>query len=355
VRIRYKDETGVWKTKTVRGFARKKDAEGYVDGLGIKRGYYRPSPRSSVNQLRDRWLPTLPATRSANTVRVYEAWTGRFAERYGDRQVSELRLDDLERWLTELSRSMSPTTVASARTIVSVMLNQAVKWEIITRNPAKLVAAPRLDTAERSVWDPSQMGSFLSHTETDRLAAAYRLLLTTGVRLGCLLGLRDEDVDLDRSEIRIRQTRIMCNGRVLTGKPKTEKSRRTIALDDRTVAMLRRYRDTRDLEKMVAGDDWQGSGLFFTDEIGRGIHPDNFRRYFARLVKSSGLPRITVHDCRHSYATAALASGVPVKLVSERLGHANIGITLNTYGHVLPGQDAAVAKEVAALIDKDES
>jgi integrase len=346
-----------WGTDTKRGFQRKGDAEDYrtTELAKIKGNTYTRPSKITPPQLRDRWIKALPANHEPATVASYERWSARFADRFAQREVSTLQVDDIEGWVAELrDAGLSDTSAGYALSVVKIMLKQAAVWGIVARNVASLTKRPKPDTKERRVWDLTQIKAFGAHVEGDSDAAAIRLLLFCGIRLGELLGLRLEDVDLSAPEIRIRQTRVTVKGQVLTGRPKTAKSRRTIGLDARTADVLRRHLETRELEKMVAGDAWVESGLVFTDQLGRGIRPGTFRRRFAKLVASSGLPVISVHDCRHSHATAALASGQPIKVVSERLGHSNIGITLNTYGHVLPGQDAALATAVAALIDDED-
>ena len=143
---------------------------------------------------------------------------------------------------------------------------------------------------------------------------------------------------------------MVVNYEVVVSEPKTQKGRRSLALDPATVAALREHR-TRQLEQRLAvGPRWQESGLVFTWPDGRPIHPERFSRWFEQHAHAASLPKIRLYDVRHSYATAALAAGVPAKVVSERLGHANIAITMDTYSHVLPGLDKQAAGTVARLI-----
>jgi Phage integrase family len=147
-----------------------------------------------------------------------------------------------------------------------------------------------------------------------------------------------------------RRPRVAVNYEVVVSEPKTAKGRRSLALDPATLAALRDQR-TRQLEQRLAvGPRWQDSGLVFIWPDGRPIHPECFTRWFEQHARAAGLPRIRLPDVRHSYAPAALAAGVPAKVVSERLGHANIAITMDTYSHVLPGLDAQAAGTVARLI-----
>jgi hypothetical protein len=134
------------------------------------------------------------------------------------------------------------------------------------------------------------------------------------------------------------------------GEPKTARGRRTIALDPATVAALRQYRKRQAEERLRAGPHYADSGLAFTMPDGAPIHPNRFSLWFRRRARAAGLPAIRLHDMRHSYATAGLAAGVPPKVMSERLGHATVAFTLDTYTSALPAMDKSAADVVAALI-----
>jgi integrase len=147
----------------------------------------------------------------------------------------------------------------------------------------------------------------------------------------------------------VRQPRVVVDYRVQVSEPKTAKGRRSLALDSVTIAALRAHRARQAEERLAVGPGYQESGLVITRLDGSPIHPERFSSWFRQHVRAAGLPRIRLHDVRHSYATAALAAGVPAKVVSERLGHSAIAITMDTYSHVLPGLDEA-AGTVARLI-----
>jgi integrase len=206
------------------------------------------------------------------------------------------------------------------------------------------------------VWTPGQLRAFLLHVREDRHYAAWLLAATTGMRRGELLGLRWIDVDLDAGRVAIRRPRVVVDHAVYTSEPKTARSRRSIALDSATVAALREHQARQAAERVVIGPGYQDSGLVFTRPDGSPIHPHLFSDWFKQHVRRAGLPKIRLHDVRHSYASAALAAGIAAKVVSERLGHATIATTMDTYSHVLPGLDERAATTVAQLIlEGDES
>ena len=184
----------------------------------------------------------------------------------------------------------------------------------------------------------------------DRLVAAWHLLATTGMRRGELLGLRWVDVDLEGAFLSVRQTRVSVDYQVEVGTPKTERGTRTVALDPATVAVLHEHRSRQLEERLAWGPAWTDSGLVLTREDGTEIHPQRFSQYFRRLASSSGLPLIRLHDVRHSYATALIKAGQPIKVVSQRIGHASPTITMAIYQHVLPSDDVEAAAAGARLI-----
>jgi integrase len=245
---------------------------------------------------------------------------------------------------------LTPKTVRNIHGALHAALRDAVRWGFVARNVATAADLPKSTTPEMRVWRPEQLRAFLDQVRDDRLYAAWLLLATTGMRRGEVAGLRWVDVDLDAARVPPRRPRVVVNHQVLVSEPKTTKGRRSIALDPATVAALREHRRWQLEKRLAVGPGWEDSGLVFTWPDGRPLHPERFSKWFEQHTRAAGLPRIRLHDVRHSYATAALAAGIPAKIVSERLGHANIAITMDTYSHVLPGLDELAAGTVAQLI-----
>jgi integrase len=150
--------------------------------------------------------------------------------------------------------------------------------------------------------------------------------------------------------VRVAQARVRAGNKVVAGEPKTARGRRTPALDPTTVAALRQHRKRQNEERLATGPRYADSGLAFTMPGGTPIHPNRFSLWFRRHARAAGLPAIRLHDMRHSYATAGLAAGVPPKVMSERLGHATVAFTLDTYTSALPALDKSAADVVAGLI-----
>jgi integrase len=203
------------------------------------------------------------------------------------------------------------------------------------------------------VWGVKDLKAFLASEREGPLYALWLTLATTGMRRGEALGLTWDDLDLEAGHLAITKTRIMNGYQTLLSTPKTRKGRRLIALDPVTASILKKERARQIKEHLAKGEPWNETGSVFVREDGEPYHPERVSKLFAQSSKKAGLPIIRLHDLRHTYATLALVAGVHPKVVSERLGHANIGITLDCYSHCLPSLSEEAAHRVAALVLPD--
>jgi len=203
---------------------------------------------------------------------------------------------------------------------------------------------------EMHTWTRDELRSFLATVRDDRLYAAWVLLATTGMRRGELLGVRWSDIDFDGGSVAVRQTLSSVGGKITFSTPKTAKSRRNVPLDPTTVEALRQHRDAQGKERVTWAEIYTDLDLVFCREDGSVLRPDTITRRFHELSKRAGVPLIRLHDVRHSYASLGLAAGTHPKVMAERLGHATVGITLDTYSHVAPALARHAADDLAALI-----
>lgn len=221
-----------------------------------------------------------------------------------------------------------------------------MKKKLLAYNPALSVELPATEASKARVWDAEQAGRFLDFVKDDRLYALYLLVVMAGLRRGEVVGLRWEDVQLDTGYLRIAQQVVEVAGNVYVGPPKTKAGERAVALDPDTVAVLRAHRAAQMRERLAWGEAWTDTGLVFTREDGQMLQPAAVSIRFRAIATKAGVPVIRFHDLRHTCATLALAADVPMKVVSDRLGHSTMAITANLYTAVLP----AVAREAALRI-----
>lgn len=249
---------------------------------------------------------------------------------------------------------LSPKSVRNVHVVLRKALGDAVKWNNLPRNVAAFADPPKMRQSgdkEMGTWNAQELRAFLDFISEDRLYPAFYLDANTGMRRGEVLGVRWTDIDLDKGALSVRQTLLCVDYELEFGTPKTARGRRQIALDKGTVTILKAWKKRQLEERIAIGGGYHDEhGLVFTKVDGSPLHPDLFSQTFDRLVSKSGLPRIRLHDLRHTHATMALQANVPVKVVSERLGHASVAITLDVYSHVLPGMQEDAAEKVARLV-----
>ncbi|MBW3663391.1 MAG: site-specific integrase [Actinobacteria bacterium] len=248
-------------------------------------------------------------------------------------------------------KPLSIATVQRIHHILRRALDQLVDDEVIDRNPAAKATVPRRDprtgadptVRELRTWTAAQVRVFLASTVGHEYADVWRLAIGTGMRRGELLGLRWDDVDSDGRRLVVRKSLTVIDGRP---ELKTIKSSRPriVTLDAATWQAIEHRAADRPPRNPL--------DVVFTDASGDPILPDRVTRAWRKLMTELPLPRLRLHDLRHTHASLLLAQGVPVKVVSERLGHASVQITLDVYAHVLPSMDADAAATFGALLDR---
>jgi|WetSurMetagenome_2_1015567.scaffolds.fasta_scaffold05447_1 integrase len=260
-----------------------------------------------------------------------------------------------ERQKAEKPKPLTATTVRHIHTTLHRALRDAMRWGLIQRNPADAADPPALrltEANEMKTWSAKELKSFLEKTKDDRLHPLWRMLASTGMRRGEALGLRWADVDLEAANpsLMVRQALVAAGYKVAFSEPKTKRGRRTIWLDAQTVEALRVWREAQDRERKGKPELWTETGLVFTRESGIAWHPDRISKLFEEAVSASGLPRIRLHDLRHTHATIALGASIHPKVVSDRLGHSTVSFTLDVYSHCIPALAQDAADKIAELV-----
>ena len=353
-----------------RGFETKAEAhEVRLELLGqARRDEYVPPSRQTLAEYVDEWLTTIESTIRPATHHSYARnMRLHVVPQIGAMRLQQIDAATLNRLFSTLQapgsnrskpdQGLSDRTVRYVAAILHRAFKDAVRWGRLTRNPSDAADPPQATSAavraELRTWTAEELASFLkqSASENDRLHPAWNFLALTGCRRGEALGLRWSDVDLQAATVSIRQTLIVVNHEPLFGTPKTGAGTRVIDLDQATTRSLRSLRKRQLEERLVMGDGWPNHDLVFTHADGRLLHPERFSREFSRRIERYALPVIRLHDLRHTWATLALKSGIHPKVVQERLGHATINVTLDTYSHVTAGMQREAAEAIAAIIN----
>ena len=247
------------------------------------------------------------------------------------------RVDRLES--KHQAKGLSPKTVRNLHQIIASAMKLAKEQRLILADPTEGCALPRLEHREMQTLPVEQLQSFLREAKDSGMFELYYLELATGLRRGELLGLKWEDIDLERGDLRVRRQIARINGEVVEAPLKTKNAYRTLPLAEDTVSILLEQKEK------VGGSPW-----VFPSPTGGPISPDSVLHMLHRVLKRAGLPRIRFHDLRYTFATLALQNGVDVKTVSGMLGHFSVGFTLDTYAHVTTASQRQAAKTMGSVL-----
>ena len=335
-------------------------------------GIELPRADLTVGKFLDGWLnDVLPGTIRATTLQQYRDVVKLYiVPVLGQKRLRTLTAHDVSRMQQFLAheylrrpspdgaraKGVAPHTQRIARSVLRRALRWAEQEGQVTRNVASIAHGVKIDAPEGRTLTPDQARAFLTKIEEHRLAAAFTVALSLGLRLGELLALTWPDVELDGSKPRLTVQhalkRLSGVGLVLED-TKTRTSRRTVYLPTSAAAALKAHRARQYAERLHAGSAWEplplGVDLVFRTEFGTAIDPANFRHYTYSVTQSAGLGKWSPHELRHSAASLLLGQGVDLKVVSETLGHSSIRITADVYGHLLEParEEAAEAMERA--------
>lgn len=294
------------------------------------------------------WVDTIaPARVRPRTLESYRSMIRlHILPRIGQRRLDQLMPEHLEQMYADLLASgRSPATVLRVHRVLHRALKIAVQRERVSRNVATLVDPPKQRRAETPMpLDVDECRKVLGAAEGRRNAARWTVALALGLRQSEALGLQWRDINLDVGKLSVRRGLHRVDGKgLMFEEPKTPRSRRTVALPGPLTAALRKHRETQDLERMVAGTDWQDFDLVFAQPNGRPLDKHSDYEAWTRLLADAGVRHIRLHDGRHTAATLLLTAGVHPRVVMELLGHSQMRTTTDIYSHVMP----ALAQEAA--------
>lgn len=322
-------------------------------------GPVRDSSRTLAQWL-DEWVTTfLRASDRAESTKTMHAGYARvwIIPVLGDVRLDQLNVNDINRlMLTMKADGRADATRRNCYTTLRIALDDAVVNGLLATNPVHRVKQPRVTRHEARFLRTEEVAALIRAAATLRYGPILSFILGTGLRRGEALALTWGHIDLGQGAARVNGSLVRRDGQLVVSTPKTAASRRSVALSPAMVALLQRWRTAQAAEQLVAGNLWHDdgggprTGYVFTTAFGGPVEPQNVLRTVQLAATAAGLQNVTVHALRHTYATTALLSGVPLKVVSANLGHASIQITADTYGHVTDDAAQAAAAAVAEAL-----
>jgi len=319
--------------------------------VNMDRGYNLLGGSISLEEYLSGWLVNHSVSLRKKTAHAY----GRVIRNHinpiiGKKRLRDLRLVEMENFYSQLlQKGLGPRTIRVAHNILHSSLAKAVRYGLIIFNPTQGASLPRYSHDEMNVLDTNQVAQFLVAAQNSPHYALFHLAITTGMRIGELLGLKWIDVQWNAGVIHVQRQKqdIPGEGCVFV-EPKTNAGRRTIKLGEGSLDVLRRHKKDQDFRKMIVGKRWRDMDLVFANSIGGPGVTSNIRREYNRVLELAGLPRIRFHDLRHTTASLLLNNKVPVIVVSNMLGHSKPSVTLDIYAHVFHDMQG----EAAVVMDR---
>jgi integrase len=355
VRVEYPTDpvTGKRRQRS-KSFKTKKEAEKALAQwlVEIERGTAVEPTKLTTGDLLTQWFGVHRADLRPASVALYETMLRRHIVpglgavpllKLAPQHLTAFYADKRERGKVNGTGGLSSRSVRILHNIIHEALDWAMKQQIIARNVTDAIDAPKFSYREKRVWTADESRRLLAAAADHEWGPLFLVLLTTGMRRGECLGLRWRDLDWQTGKVRIAQQVTAVKGQIAIGEPKTPKARRAVTLAPSCLAALKEHR-TKQLEARLRATEWEDHDLIFCTSRGKRIHPRNIGRTLDRLCEVAGVPRLSVHQTRHTHTTLLFQDGQNVKMISERLGHSSVGVTLEIYAHLAENaQDAAAA------------
>lgn len=270
--------------------------------------------------------------------------------RIGNVKMQELSPIICQKFVNDMHKcGYARNTIDRVCTLIKLALDKAVTFKYIKENHMRKVTLPKKTKNEMKVWNSSQANQFLDSTKDKRYFCVYAIALFTGMRQGEILGLRWKDIDFDKKIITVRQT-LAHYGKTLKSGTKTIAGERNISMPEQLLTILKKHRKQYAAFKVATVDFVDEDLVIYNLKNGGTVFPSNLTKAYIKDVKRSGLPHIRFHDLRHTHATMLIEKNLNVKVISERLGHSKVGITLDIYSHVLPSMQQEVADKLDEII-----
>ncbi len=308
----------------------------------------------TVGQYLAQWLKSVQGNLSPRTVEGYTTIINRIIPSLGAIPLTALRPDTLQKYYTDCLETgrmnkqggLNPLTVRHHHTLLHRALKNAMEWGLIMRNPADAAHPPPSAPPEIHIMSEDEIQTFLEAAKQTPYYDLYFTVLYTGLRRSEVLALRWSDIDLLGCQLSVsRSIHRLRDGSYIFRQPKSAKGKRMVALSPSATHVLRQHREKMTAERLLSGIPLKDGDLVFAKSDGSPIRPNTVTRAWPMLAVRAGLKPIRLHDARHTHASLMLKQGIHPKIVQERLGHATISVTLDTYWHVAPGLQEAAAQK----------
>jgi integrase len=345
-----RDENGNLKRKWFNGKTKKEVIEKMQPVLAlISAGDYVEPSKTSLGEWLDAWLSEYKKNVLKPT--TYDSYETNIRchlkPGLGHISLKDLKTVDIQRFINDkFEGGVSTALIRKLKNIIHGSLKQAMVNQLVTKNVSEGVVLPTHKQKEIRVFSKDEEKAFINELKGDRLEVAFKLDLVSGLRIGELLGLTWDCIDLTNGIITVKQSLIRVKNRsknpekknlyIIENTTKTRNSKRKVPIPKAAVSMLQKYKLKQEWEKRIAEGTYEDNNLLFCTALGNRIIPRNAERSFARVAKKAGITGASIHSLRHTYATRLFEKGVAAKTVSELLGHKNVSHTLDVYTHVLP-------------------
>jgi integrase len=347
--------------QTTRRFKTLKEAKAELARTGheVQTGTFTPRWDGTVDEVLNNWLASACFERAAATKASYHGIVRIPRERLGQRKARSITRQDIEKlrgWTLAEGRKCggkrgTPLSARSAALMLSTLnaaFTQAERDGLIARNPCRYVKLPRQEKAQRVTLSEDEMSRLLKTADADRLAACWRLTLL-GMRRSEVLYLKWSGVSFADKTITIAGARVLVSGTgVIEKDTKSARGTRVLPVDDDTVAALRALRQRQREERLAAGEAYTDTGHVAADELGQPVHPERYSDEFTQLCADAGVPKIRLHDARHTANSLMAAAGIPDHIRASWCGH-TVAVNVATYTHARP-EDLAMARDALSAI-----
>lgn len=350
--------TGKRKQKTKTGFKTKKAAQEACAEMitELSKGNFVDPKDLLFKDLVEEWL-NLSKVRVRDTTfkNYYRAATTRIIPALGQMKVKEINHATIQKYINDLiEEGLTPRYIEYLFTVINGATEHGVKTERLIKNPLQHVEVPRPRRRTHTTWSIEEVNRFLHFAKFDNpiYFIALKIAIHTGMRRGEVLGLRWKDVNLVERKISVTQSLIYDDEGFRFSDLKTSSSKRLISIDDDLANELKRYKAQQNHFKLALGTEYHDIDLVCCREDGNPIYARTLAQHFDSLIKKASVPKIRIHDLRHTHATILLKLGENPKVVSERLGHSTVTMTLDTYSHVTPDMQKSTADKFGNALNK---